>query len=241
MYFDSSKKFAVYIEYLRNNLWRMKNTENFVWIVTVPHGKCVENAMERTCDLSASLGSEFIVDGLVSGDDGKSTVVLVKADKYRYEVDYNRASSSDSPWHTRWKTAISPGNSFLVDVHSFYGTDVCSTCNAYMLDSTKKHTSWYTEFIMSETGIPVHAGSMENYITITAVSEYGIPAVLIELRESLDRERLKKVCTSFARALVKLKKQIQSQPFEEHNTNTSVVFFTDDAHRRKREFCGYFC
>lgn len=184
----------------------MKNAENFVWIVTVPHGKCVKGATERTCDLSASLGSEFIIDELISGDDGKSTVVAVKADRYRYEMDYNRSSSAKSSWHLQWKKAASPGNSFLVDVHSFYGTDVCVTCDAYMLDSTKENTSKYTEFIRDETGIPVHDGSMENYITVTAVREYGIPAVLIELRESLDSGRLKSVCRSFAKALLKLKK-----------------------------------
>lgn len=175
---------------------------DFVWILTVPHGKCISGSKSRMCD-TAALDASSVIEKMLNKIDKNSRVVRVVSNRYRYEADLNRKSSEGEYWHKTWKDELK-NNGFLLDVHSFNFNELCPECGAYFLESTPELTGDMSSKIGRYTGFPVFMGSRDNYITVTA-TESGMPAILVEFNESLDEVGLMSLCSELVTVLYRLK------------------------------------
>jgi len=157
-------------------------------VVTSPHSLCIPGAKVRTCDLLALEAAEDLVKTLKTF----FNVLYFPANFYRGNLDLNRDVSLNSSYRRRVAAALADHPLVLIDVHSDPRGSYGSDADIVILDNTPETTYGKELYnVMLESGVFVIyiEGSKVNSITQQG-RRYGIPSILIEYTEDLDRRKI---------------------------------------------------
>ncbi len=159
-------------------------------LLTVPHGFCeYDIAIARRCDRRAEESADMLAK--ILGDKTNITIIVVKSQVDRREMDENRIQSRHDKFRNTIDEMINEYDVlWTIDMHSFpmYGFEPQRTNYQYLkfvtLDDisfypTKEHQIFNFEF----DGYEMLTGSRDNDIEEESRS-LGIPSILIEVLEN---------------------------------------------------------
>lgn len=191
-------------------------------IITVPHGKCMSEAKERTCDLSALYMAEWLqMEASGTGIDAE----MLAGDILRKDTDLNRYPGRGKSFRTKLsqelKKMMCEGEKvFVLDVHSFPVMDVVGMSFGeamQMIIESQKSTFGDNQIaLLSLEGSSKEAQAIANSIKgykvgffhgdvkndiLLETKTLGGYGVLLEVSEGLKKEDLRNIAKQIIKGL----------------------------------------
>jgi hypothetical protein len=202
----------LFVVNITNKLYKKSAQLKYDFIITVPHGICVNMQKIRVdledirnCDKKAEEAANILINEL-------KPYKTFFATHYRENTDLNREESRVTKFRTDIRTILKDcrskrSNCLLIDVHSFpQGTitkDEEKEPDIYLIRSfydNKIGEYLYNYLIKNDIMTLMFPGSPENDILLEA-TYFKVPSILIEFKESLSKSKLEKIIKVLSKGL----------------------------------------